>query len=118
MDDHCEAIDAVLYKGEIGEVYNIGGGNEVANIEMAKLILSKLGKPESLLEFVKDRPGHDRRYAMDSSKIEVELGWKPKKSFAEGIDLTVNWYLNNESWWKRIISGEYRNYYKAQYEER
>ncbi len=118
VDDHCEAIDAVLYKGEIGEVYNIGGGNEVANIEMAKLILSKLGKPESLLEFVKDRPGHDRRYAMDSSKIEVELGWKPKKSFAEGIDLTVNWYLNNESWWKRIISGEYRNYYKLQYEQR
>ncbi len=118
VDDHCEAIDAVLYRGEIGEVYNIGGGNEVANIEMAKLILSKLGKPESLLEFVKDRPGHDRRYAMDSSKIEVELAWKPKKSFAEGIDLTVNWYLNNESWWKRIISGEYRNYYKLQYEQR
>jgi dTDP-glucose 4,6-dehydratase len=116
VEDHCEAIDAVLYRGQIGEIYNIGGGNEVKNIEMARLILSKLGKPESLLEFVKDRPGHDRRYAMDSTKIEVELGWKAKKSFTEGIKLTVDWYLGHEDWWKRITSGEYQNYYKLQYE--
>ncbi len=118
VEDHCEAIDVVLSKGKIGEVYNIGGGNEIANIEMARLILSKLGKPESLLEFVKDRPGHDRRYAMDSSKVEIELGWKPNQSFRGGIDLTVNWYIKNENWWKRIISGEYQKYYKLQYEER
>ncbi len=118
VEDHCEAIEAVLYKGKTGEVYNIGGGNEVANIEMAKLILSKLGKPDSLLEYVKDRPGHDRRYAMDSSKIETELEWKPRRSFADGIELTVNWYLSNEEWWKRIISGEYQSYYKLQYEQR
>jgi dTDP-glucose 4,6-dehydratase len=115
VDDHCDAIDAVLYNGKIGEIYNIGGGNEIPNIEMAKLILSKLGKPETLLEYVKDRPGHDRRYAMDSSKIEKELGWKPAKAFREGIELTVKWYLDNEKWWKRIISGEYQDYYKLQY---
>lgn len=118
VEDHCEAIDAVLYEGRVGEVYNIGGGNEIANIEMAKLILSRLGKPESLLEFVKDRPGHDRRYAMDSSKIENELGWKPAKSFKEGIADTVEWYLSNRNWWNRIITGEYQKYYKLQYEER
>ncbi len=118
VEDHCEAIDAVLYKGRIGEVYNIGGGNEVANIEMVKLVLSILGKPESLLEYVKDRPGHDRRYAMDSSKIELELGWKPLRSFEEGIRHTIRWYLSNENWWRRIVSGEYQNYYKLQYEER
>lgn len=118
VEDHCEAIDAVLHKGQIGEVYNIGGGNEVPNIEMAKLILGRLGKSESLLEFVKDRPGHDRRYAMDSSKIEIELGWKPARVFADGIAATVNWYLANEKWWSRIISGEYKQYYKLQYENR
>lgn len=118
VDDHCDAIDTVLYKGGIGEVYNIGGGNEIPNIELAKQILSKLGKPESLLEYVKDRPGHDRRYAMDSSKIETELGWKPRKSFEDGIGSTVKWYLDNETWWKRIISGEYQSYYKLQYDGR
>jgi dTDP-glucose 4,6-dehydratase len=115
VEDHCDAIDAVLSKGMIGEIYNIGGGNEIPNIEMAKLILSKLGKPETFLEYVKDRPGHDRRYAMDSSKIEKELGWKPARLFSEGIELTVKWYLDNEKWWKRIISGEYQDYYKLQY---
>lgn len=115
VEDHCEAIDTVLFRGKIGEVYNIGGGNEVPNIEMAKLILSKLGKTESLLEYVKDRPGHDRRYAMDSSKIHSELGWRPKMKFGDGIDATVEWYLANQEWWKRIISGEYQNYYKLQY---
>ena len=115
VEDHCDAIDAVLSKGMIGEIYNIGGGNEIPNIEMAKLILSKLGKPETFLEYVRDRPGHDRRYAMDSSKIEKELGWKPARLFSEGIELTVKWYLDNEKWWKRIISGEYQDYYKLQY---
>ncbi len=118
VEDHCEAIDDVLYKGKIGEVYNIGGGNEVQNIHMAKLILNKLGKTESLLKYVKDRPGHDRRYAMDSTKIEVELGWKPRHSFEQGINETIKWYVENEKWWRRIISGEYQNYYKLQYEER
>lgn len=118
VEDHCEAIDCVLYSGKIGEVYNIGGGNEVRNIEMARLILKKLGKPETLLKFVKDRPGHDRRYAMDSSKIEIELRWKPKRSFEVGINETIKWYVDHQDWWKRIISGEYQSYYKLQYEGR
>ncbi len=118
VEDHCEAIETVLFNGKIGEVYNIGGGNEIANIHMAKLILDKLGKPESLLNFVKDRPGHDRRYAMDSSKIEIELKWKPRRSFEQGIDETIKWYLDHKEWWKRIVSGEYQNYYKLQYEAR
>ncbi len=118
VQDHCEAIETVLYRGKVGEVYNMGGDNEVRNIEMAKLILSKLGKPESLLKYVKDRPGHDRRYAMDSAKIRIELGWKPRRSFEQGIDETISWYTENEKWWKRIISGDYQNYYKLQYEER
>ncbi|MCL5267847.1 MAG: dTDP-glucose 4,6-dehydratase [Bacteroidetes bacterium] len=117
-DDHCEAIEAVLENGRVGEVYNIGGGNEVENIELAKLILAKLGKPESLLKFVTDRPGHDRRYAMDSTKIERELGWRPNRSFEQGIEETIRWYVENQKWWHRIVSGEYQNYYKLQYEER
>ncbi len=117
-EDHCEAIEAVLFNGVVGEVYNIGGGNEVRNIDMAKLILKKLGKSESLLKFVKDRPGHDRRYAMDSSKIEIELHWNTRRSFEQGIDETIKWYVDHEGWWKRIVSGEYQNYYKLQYEER
>ena len=118
VEDHCEAIESVLYNGVIGEVYNIGGGNEVKNIDMARLILKKLGKSESLLKFVKDRPGHDRRYAMDSSKIEIELKWKPRRLFEQGLDETIKWYTESEGWWKRIVSGEYQNYYKQQYEGR
>ncbi len=118
VDDHCEAIESVLLDGRTGEVYNIGGGNEVQNIQLAKLILDKLGKPESLLKFVTDRPGHDRRYAMDSTKIESELGWKPHRSFEQGIDETIRWYVDNTKWWHRIVSGDYKNYYKLQYEER
>jgi len=118
VEDHCNAIDTVLYEGEVGEIYNVGGGNEVRNIDMAKLILKKLEKPSSLLKFVKDRPGHDRRYAMDSSKIEIELRWKTARSFEQGIDETIKWYISNKAWWKRIVSGEYQNYYKLQYEAR
>jgi len=116
--DHNEAIDLVFEKGKVGEVYNIGASREMKNIEIVKLILNKLGKGEDLIEYVKDRPGHDRRYAIDSSKIQNELGWKPKHKFEEAIEFTIDWYLKNENWWKRIISGEYQNYYKSLYENR
>jgi len=116
--DHCRAIDFVIQKGKPGEIYNIGASNEWQNIDIVKLILKKLGKPESLIKFVKDRPGHDRRYAMDWSKIKNELGWEPIYSFEEAITETINWYIQNESWWKRIISGEYQNYYQLWYGER
>lgn len=118
VEDHCSAIDAVLHKGTPGEVYNIGGKNEWKNIDIVKLLLAKLGKPESLIQYVKDRPGHDLRYAIDASKIERELGWKPSLQFEQGITHTITWYLENEQWWKRIISGEYRNYYKTMYDGR
>jgi dTDP-glucose 4,6-dehydratase len=116
--DHCSAIDVVLRKGKPGEVYNIGGNNEWKNIDVVKLVLKKLGKPESLISFVKDRLGHDRRYAIDPSKIIRDLGWKPATSFENGLGETVDWYIENESWWRRIISGEYQQYYKKMYEER
>lgn len=115
VEDHCRAIETALLKGKPGEVYNVGGRNEVRNIDMAKLILKKLGRPESLLRYVTDRPGHDRRYAMNSDKIEIELGWKPRRSFEGGLDETIKWYIDNEKWWGRIISGEYKDYYKQQY---
>ncbi|MGC8594969.1 MAG: dTDP-glucose 4,6-dehydratase [Candidatus Kryptoniota bacterium] len=118
VEDHCEGILAVLEKGRTGEIYNMGGGNEIENIRLAEAILEKLGKPKSLIKFVKDRPGHDRRYAIDSTKIETELGWKPAHSFDEGLTHTISWYVNNEEWWKRIISGEYREYYRIQYGSR
>lgn len=118
VEDHCEGIDTVLQTGKPGEIYNIGGGNEVQNIDMAMMILDRLGKPQTLLKFVKDRPGHDRRYAMDCAKMESELGWNPRHSFENGIDETIKWYVANEKWWGRIISGEYQNYYKLQYEGR
>lgn len=116
--DHCRAIDVVLHNGRIGEVYNIGGHNEKKNIDIVKLVLQKLGKPESLITFVKDRPGHDRRYAIDASKIERELGWKPQETFETGIEKTIAWYLDNRKWWERILSGEYQQYYELQYEKR
>ncbi|HML04249.1 MAG TPA: dTDP-glucose 4,6-dehydratase [Methanobacterium sp.] len=116
--DHCTAIDLVLHEGKIGEVYNIGGNNEKANIEIVKLILKNLRKDESLIKYVKDRLGHDRRYAIDSSKIQEELGWKPKYTFETGITETIEWYLNNERWWKRIKSGEYTKYYEKMYKNR
>ncbi len=115
VKDHCSAIDTVLHRGRIGEVYNIGGNNEKANIEIVKLILKNLNKPESLITYVKDRPGHDRRYAIDSSKIQNEFGWKPAYTFESGIAETIKWYVDNQQWWKRIISGEYQKYYQTMY---
>jgi dTDP-glucose 4,6-dehydratase len=118
VTDHCAAIDAVLQKGEAGQVYNIGGNNEWRNIDIVKLVLKHLGKAESLIRFVKDRPGHDRRYAIDSTRIQAELGWRPSYTFEQGIKETVEWYLEHQGWWKKILSGEYKEYYKKQYEER
>lgn len=117
VTDHCVALDAVLLKGKPGEVYNIGGNNEWKNIDIVKLVLHKVGKPESLISYVKDRPGHDRRYAIDATKIKKELGWTPAFSFEVGIEETVQWYLNNSMWWKRVMTGEYLDYYKKQYHE-
>ncbi|MEL7669283.1 dTDP-glucose 4,6-dehydratase [Methanobacterium sp.] len=116
--DHCSAIDLVLHRGKIGEIYNIGGNNEKKNIEIVKLILQNLNKHESLIHFVKDRLGHDRRYAIDSSKIQNELGWTPKYTFETGIVETIQWYLDNKEWWERIKSGEYMDYYERMYSNR
>jgi dTDP-glucose 4,6-dehydratase len=113
--DHNKAIDLVLDKGRLGEVYNIGASNEMPNIKIIKLILEYLKKSEDLIQYVKDRPGHDRRYAIDSSKIKNELAWKPCYSFETAITETIEWYMENKNWWERIISGEYQNYYKLQY---
>jgi dTDP-glucose 4,6-dehydratase len=114
--DHNKAIDLVFEKGRLGEVYNIGASTEMPNIEIIKLILKHLKKTEELIQYVKDRPGHDRRYAIDSSKIQNELGWTPSFSFENAIDDTIKWYLENKSWWERILSGDYQNYYKTQYQ--
>lgn len=116
--DHCRAIDLVLHHGRVGEVYNIGGNNERRNIEIVKLIIRELGKDESLIKFVDDRPGHDRRYAIDASKIMDELGWRPTYSFEEGIRETIQWYIENREWWENIKSGEYLRYYERMYGER
>jgi dTDP-glucose 4,6-dehydratase len=116
--DHCDAIDAVLRRGVAGEVYNIGGNNEEHNLDLVKMLLKQLGKSESLITFVKDRPGHDRRYAIDATKMKRELGWSPSYTFERGLAETVTWYLRNQDWWKRIISGEYREYYRRMYEAR
>ena len=116
--DHCKAIDLIIHKGRIGEVYNVGGHNEMANIDIVKLICKKLGKPESLITYVADRKGHDMRYAIDPTKIHTELGWLPETKFADGLEMTINWYLENKEWWETIISGEYRNYYEKMYSNR
>jgi dTDP-glucose 4,6-dehydratase len=124
--DHCKAIDAVFHRGISGEVYNAGGKNECRNIDIIKkllaLVAEKTGEDREslmhLITFVKDRQGHDRRYAIDPSKIEKELAWKPETDFQEGLENTVNWYLSHQPWWKRIISGEYMDYYKVQYRDR
>ena len=118
VEDHCSALDTVLHKGKEGEVYNIGGNNEKKNIEIVKLILQELEKPESLITFVQDRLGHDRRYAIDASKVKNELGWEPTHTFEIGIRETIHWYLSHKEWWQRILSGEYQQYYSKQYGER
>lgn len=113
--DHCSAIDTVLHKGKTGEVYNVGGNNEKTNIDIVKLIIKSLGKSENLIKYVKDRPGHDRRYAIDNTKIFTELGWKPEWTFEFGIEDTIQWYLKNSIWVDNIISGEYTKYYEDMY---
>ena len=118
VSDHCEAIDLIIHNGRVGEVYNVGGHNERTNLEVVKTILKALDKPESLIKFVTDRPGHDRRYAIDPTKLETELGWKPKYNFDTGIQQTIQWYLDNEDWWKHILSGEYSNYFDNMYGKR
>lgn len=115
VEDHCSAIDLVIHKGVNGEVYNIGGNNERTNIHIVQTILQELGKPESLMSYVQDRPGHDRRYAIDPNKIMNELGWEPKHTFETGIKETIQWYLTNKEWWTRIQNGEYRSYTELQY---
>ena len=118
VEDHCRAIDLILRKGRIGEVYNVGGHNEMRNIDIVRLICQKLGKPESLITYVADRKGHDMRYAIDPTKIHNELGWLPETKFADGIEKTIEWYLTHRQWWETIISGEYRNYYEKMYGNR
>ncbi len=116
--DHCVAIDLIVRNGKVGEVYNVGGHNERTNLEVVKTILKALGKSESLIKYVTDRPGHDMRYAIDPTKIETELGWKPTYTFDTGIEMTINWYLENREWWENIISGEYQNYFDKMYGNR
>lgn len=118
VEDHCSAIDLIIRKGKIGEVYNIGGHNERTNLEVVKTIIKELGKSEDLIEFVTDRPGHDRRYAIDPTKIHNELGWFPATKFDDGIKKTIDWYLTHKSWWEKIISGEYKDYYDKMYKNR
>ena len=113
--DHCVAIDLIIRKGRVGEVYNVGGHNERTNLEVVQTILKALNKPESLIKYVEDRKGHDRRYAIDPTKLETELGWKPKYNFDTGIQQTIQWYLDNKEWWQNILSGEYQNYFEKMY---
>ena len=116
--DHCRAIDLIIRKGRVGEVYNVGGHNEMRNIDIVKLICAELGKPESLITYVTDRKGHDMCYAIDPTKIHNELGWLPETKFEDGIRMTIQWYLSNRSWWEEIVSGEYLPYYKRMYADR
>ncbi len=118
VEDHCRAIDLILHQGTVGEVYNVGGHNEMKNIDIVKLICKTLGKPESLIQFVTDRKGHDRRYAIDPTKIHRELGWLPETKFADGIQKTIQWYVEHEDWWQPIVSGEYMTYYEKMYGNR
>ncbi|MFW6152076.1 MAG: dTDP-glucose 4,6-dehydratase [Verrucomicrobiota bacterium] len=115
VSDHCSAIDLVMRKGRSGEVYNIGGTPDFSNLDIVRMILGSLGKPESLIQHIDDRPGHDRRYAMDYSKITAELGWKPEHSFDEAMELSVKWYTDNRDWWRRVQEGSYREYYEKIY---
>ncbi len=118
VEDHCRAIDLIIHKGTVGEVYNIGGHNEMKNIDIVKIICKALDKPESLITYVTDRKGHDMRYAIDPTKIRNELGWFPETKFADGIQKTIKWYLENREWWENIINGEYQQYYAKIYENR
>ena len=118
VEDHCKAIDLILENGRLGEVYNIGGHNEKTNLEVVKTVLKILGKSEDLIRFVKDRPGHDMRYAIDPTKIRNELGWYPETTFEDGIEKTVKWYLENRQWWENIINGDYVKYYERMYKDR
>ncbi len=118
VKDHCSAIDLIIRKGRVGEVYNIGGHNERANIDVVKTILKTLNKPETLITYVTDRPGHDMRYAIDPTKIYNELDWTPETKFDDGIQMTIQWYLDNKIWWQRILDGEYQNYYEEMYRNR
>ena len=118
VEDHCRAIDLIIHGGRVGEVYNVGGHNEMRNIDIVRLICRALGKPERLITFVTDRKGHDMRYAIDPTKIHDELGWLPETKFADGIQRTIQWYLDNRQWWERIVSGEYRSYYEKMYGNR
>jgi dTDP-glucose 4,6-dehydratase len=118
VEDHCRAIDLIMRKGKGGDVYNIGADNELPNIEIVKIILKRLNRPESLIKFVKDRPGHDRRYAIDSTKLRNDLGWDVVYSFEDGINRTIRWYVENRHWWEKIKSGEYLSYYERMYGHR
>ena len=118
VEDHCRAIDLILRSGKVGEIYNIGGHNEMRNIDIVRLICRELGKSESLITHVTDRKGHDRRYAIDPTKIHTELGWLPETRFEDGIKSTIRWYLDNRPWWEEIVSGEYQNYYRKMYGDR
>lgn len=118
VEDHCAAIDLIVRRGKIGEVYNVGGHNERPNLEVVRTILRELGKEETLIEFVADRLGHDRRYAIDPAKMKSELGWEPKTGFDEGIKKTIQWYLANRAWWEHIVSGEYQAYYQQMYDKK
>ncbi len=115
VDDHCRGLLAALDRGAPGQVYNFGGASERRNLDIVKRVLALLGKPESLVRFVPDRPGHDRRYAMDVSKAMAQLGWSPRRSFEEGLGETVRWYVEHRGWWERVLTGEYREYYAKQY---
>jgi dTDP-glucose 4,6-dehydratase len=115
VEDHCEAIDLIIRKGKVGEVYNIGGHNEKTNLEVVKLILRHLGKPETLIAYVTDRAGHDLRYAIDPSKISKELGWMPKTKFDDGIKLTIDWYVKNQAWTQSVLSGDYQSFFNKHY---
>ena len=118
VEDHCSAIDLIIHKGRVGEVYNIGGHNERTNLEVVKIILKELGKSEDLIRYVTDRPGHDMRYAIDPAKIHNELGWLPETKFEDGIKKTIKWYLDNKEWWQHIINGEYKDYYEKHYSKK
>ena len=118
VEDHCKAIDLIIRKGKVGQVYNVGGHNEMRNLDIVKIICKALGKPESLITFVGDRKGHDLRYAIDPTKIQRELGWEPETKFSDGIQKTIRWYLEHQDWWKTILSGEYQNYYARMYGNR